>query len=142
MWNVLLILCILVMSGLPLSFIIRLNRKPERLLRDWTRTYANQLSYNDLIKQLYQVNMYNPVKLGLENMHRINEALGFPVDGIPIIHVGGTNGKGSVAHKVTQSLIASGIRTGLYTSPHISSFRERIKVNEELLTHEDVEVRI
>ncbi|RYH31350.1 hypothetical protein EON65_02905 [archaeon] len=96
-------------------------------------------SYTQLLRTLYNINMYNPVKLGLENMIRLNELIGNPLRGLPIVHVTGTNGKGSVATKVARSLECLGLRTGLYTSPHISSFRERIQVNSELLATEDVE---
>eukprot|EP01031_Cornospumella_fuschlensis_P028999 gene28999-35003_t len=96
-------------------------------------------AYTQLLRSLYTINMYNPVKLGLENMLRLNELIGNPLRGLPIVHVTGTNGKGSVATKVARSLECLGLRTGLYTSPHISSFRERIQVNSELLATEDVE---
>lgn len=96
--------------------------------------------YTQLLRQLYKINWYSPVKLGLENMHNLNRLLGNPLQGIPIVHVTGTNGKGSVAYKIARALTASGIRTGLFTSPHISSFKERIQVNYDLLTEEDVEV--
>jgi dihydrofolate synthase/folylpolyglutamate synthase len=50
------------------------------------------------------------------------------VDQTPIVHVGGTNGKGSVCFKLAQALQAAGLKTGLFVSPHISSYRERIVV--------------
>ncbi len=75
-------------------------------------------------------------------MHNLDKLLGNPMRGIPVVHVTGTNGKGSVAYKIARTLTASGIRTGLFTSPHISSFKERIQVNYDLITEEDVEVSV
>jgi len=56
----------------------------------------------------------------------------------PTIHVAGTNGKGSVSHMVASVLQEAGHKTGLYTSPHLKDFRERIKVNGEMISEEDV----
>jgi dihydrofolate synthase/folylpolyglutamate synthase len=96
-------------------------------------------SYIQLLRQLYKVNMYNPVKLGLENMEKLNHLLNNPLKSIPVVHVTGTNGKGSVSLKIANALSACGIRTGLFTSPHISSFKERISIDGELITEEEVE---
>lgn len=96
-------------------------------------------NYTNLIRMLYSINLYCPVKLGLENMVRLNALIGDPLFGRKIVHVTGTNGKGSVATKVSQGLQALGLKTGLFTSPHISSFRERIQVNGELMSTQDVE---
>lgn len=84
--------------------------------------------------------MYNPVKLGLENMHNLNRVFNYPLKNIPVVHVAGTNGKGSVSLKIAKGLSSVGMKAGLFTSPHISSFRERIQVNQEMLTEEDVTV--
>jgi dihydrofolate synthase/folylpolyglutamate synthase len=54
------------------------------------------------------------------------------------IHVAGTNGKGSVSHMIASILQEAGYRTGLYTSPHLKDFRERIKVNGEMISQTDV----
>jgi dihydrofolate synthase/folylpolyglutamate synthase len=96
--------------------------------------------YTTLLKKLYQINLTNPVKMGLENMIKLNQLLGDPLKDIPIIHVTGTNGKGSVCLKISNYLIDSGLNTGLFTSPHISSFKERIQLNRNLLTDDDVTV--
>lgn len=68
-------------------------------------------------------------RFGLERTEALLEALGRPDRVFPVVHVGGTNGKGSVATLVAESLEAAGWRTGLYTSPHLISFRERYRVN-------------
>ena len=67
-------------------------------------------------------------KPGLENMLRFEEVLGNPHDSLRTIHVAGTNGKGSVANMLASALAACGLKVGLYTSPHILDFRERMRV--------------
>jgi dihydrofolate synthase/folylpolyglutamate synthase len=99
-------------------------------------------SYQTVLRQLYKVNTFHPVKLGLENMHEINRMLGYPLKGKRIVHIAGTNGKGSVSVKLASAFEAVGLRTGLFTSPHISSFRERIQVNKDTLSEDDVTVSI
>ncbi len=69
-------------------------------------------------------------KPGLEGMMRFDSALGHPWQRFRTIHVAGTNGKGSVSSMLAAALAASGLRTGLYTSPHLVDFRERIKIIE------------
>ena len=95
-------------------------------------------SYKSLLSKLYKMNIINPVKLDLTNMIQLNNILRNPLYEIPVIHIAGTNGKGSVAYKLSASLTGLGIRTGLFTSPHISSFKERIQVNHTPLTDNDV----
>lgn len=67
-------------------------------------------------------------KPGLENMLRFEEVLGNPHNSLRTIHVAGTNGKGSVANMLASALAACGLRVGLYTSPHIVDFRERMRI--------------
>ncbi len=64
--------------------------------------------------------------------------LGNPHERYPTIHVAGTNGKGSTTTKIASVLMKSGYKVGVYTSPHISSFRERIRVNEEMIGENEV----
>ncbi|MCF8720946.1 bifunctional folylpolyglutamate synthase/dihydrofolate synthase [Nitrospina gracilis] len=71
------------------------------------------------------------IKLGLENTTDLLEALGNPQHKIPAVHIAGTKGKGSTAAFVESILRAAGFRTGLYTSPHIRHFSERIQVNRQ-----------
>lgn len=77
-------------------------------------------------------------KPGLATSHALDEAFGHPHKSYPIIHVGGTNGKGSTSHTLAAILQAAGYRTGLYTSPHLADFRERIRVNGEKISREAV----
>lgn len=62
-------------------------------------------------------------------MHRLSECFNHPHKNFRIVHVAGTNGKGSVTLKTAVALEKSGFKTGLYTSPHLSCFRERIQIN-------------
>lgn len=94
-------------------------------------------SYRALIKHLFQVNLHGNMKLGLDNMNLLNQALNHPTKQFSSIQVAGTNGKGSVTTKIAKGLQLSGFNSGLYTSPHISCFRERIKINEEMISEED-----
>lgn len=72
------------------------------------------------------------IKADLTNTLRLCEALGNPQNRFKSIHIAGTNGKGSVSHMLAAVLQTAGYKTGLYTSPHLVDFRERIKVNGEL----------
>lgn len=84
----------------------------------------------------------NAYKPGLEGMLRFDAALGSPWKSYPCIHVAGTNGKGSVSSMIAASLASDGLKVGLYTSPHLSDFRERMKVVSEagtrLVSREEV----
>lgn len=83
--------------------------------------------------------MFHPVKMGLDNIHTLHKALGSPMDKIPVIHIAGTNGKGSVAWKIARTLQQNDqLKVGLFTSPHVSSFRERMQVNGELISEQEV----
>ncbi|ETM50441.1 hypothetical protein L914_05513 [Phytophthora nicotianae] len=95
-------------------------------------------TYEMLLQRLYQVNRFSAVKLGLENMQKLNAAFGDPASQFEIIHVAGTNGKGSVAFKVAKALERSGHKTGLFVSPHVACFRERVQVNGQLISEIDV----
>jgi len=88
------------------------------------RTYEEALSH---IHGLYRFGS----RLGLTRPRRLLAALGNPHLGLKVIHVAGTNGKGSVAAMLASVLEASGYLTGLYISPYITDFRERIRVNGE-----------
>src|SRR5213593_2353020 len=75
---------------------------------------------------------------GLERIETLLEALGHPEQRYRLVQVGGTNGKGSVAAMLAAMLRASGRRVGLYTSPHLVSFRERIRVDGEPIAEDAV----
>jgi dihydrofolate synthase/folylpolyglutamate synthase len=87
------------------------------------------MNYPDSVRFLYALgNESRSMKLGLERMRDVCEALGHPERGMRFVHVAGTNGKGSVCAMTEAALRASGLRTGLYTSPHLISPTERIRV--------------
>ncbi|MEW6051241.1 MAG: hypothetical protein AB1644_09310 [Candidatus Zixiibacteriota bacterium] len=73
------------------------------------------------------------MKLGLENITAFLDRLGNPQRAYRTIHIAGTNGKGSTAAMLDAVLRAQGYRTGLYTSPHLVDFRERIRVDGEMI---------
>ncbi|MDR3075167.1 MAG: bifunctional folylpolyglutamate synthase/dihydrofolate synthase [Candidatus Methanoplasma sp.] len=77
-------------------------------------------------------------KLDLENTEDLLGRLGNPQLSVRCVHVGGTDGKGSISSCIASILISSGIKTGLYTSPHITDFSERITVNGEKITDDDM----
>src|ERR1700677_1870241 len=76
-------------------------------------------------------------KFGLANIALLAEALGNPQRKMPCVHVAGTNGKGSTAAMLESILRATGLRTGLYTSPHLESINERIRINGENISDQD-----
>ena len=76
------------------------------------------------------------MKLGLERMRDACARLGNPERSAPVLHVAGTNGKGSTCAFVEASLRAAGLRTGLYTSPHLNHFCERIRIGGEPISEE------
>jgi len=101
--------------------------------------------YNSLLKDIFtrfpsvqNVPFSQAYKPGLEGMRAFDEALGFPSRSFRSIHVGGTNGKGSVANMLASALDACGYKTGLYTSPHILDFRERARIGGRLIPKEYV----
>ena len=73
------------------------------------------------------------MKLGLQNITEFLDQIGRPQDGCAAVHISGTNGKGSTAVMIASILQANGYRTGLFTSPHLVDFRERIRVNGEMI---------
>ncbi len=78
------------------------------------------------------------IKKDLHNTIELCEVLNNPQHQFKSIHVAGTNGKGSVSHMLAAVLQAAGYKTGLYTSPHLHDFRERIKINGEMITEKYV----
>jgi dihydrofolate synthase/folylpolyglutamate synthase len=95
------------------------------------------MNYRDAIDTLYNIRLFG-TKLGLANTRHLLDALGHPERRYAVVHVAGTNGKGSVAALVAEALRAAGHTVGLFTSPHISSFRERMQVNGELVSEAEV----
>ena len=97
------------------------------------------MSYDETLEYLYRfAPMFqqvgsNAYKEGMENSFLIDKHLNHPHTQYKTIHVGGTNGKGSTSHLLASVLQEAGYKTGLYTSPHLLDFRERIRVNGEMI---------
>ena len=102
------------------------------------------MTYQEAIDKLFtSLPMYQrqgkaAYKNNLDNTHRLDQAFGHPHRNYPTIHVAGTNGKGSVSHMIASVLQASGLKTGLYTSPHLLDFRERIRINGQSIPEDEV----
>src|SRR5581483_3946184 len=96
------------------------------------------MNYQELIKKLYSVNRFHGMRLGLETVEHLLHFFGSPHLALQAIHIAGTNGKGSVTLKIASALQSAGYSVGLYTSPHIASFRERIRINGTMITEEEV----
>lgn len=85
-------------------------------------------SYENTLSEIYSLQEF-AIKLGLENITRLCQALGQPQKSCPVIHLAGTNGKGSTAFYTASILQAMGLKVGLFTSPHLMDYRERITIN-------------
>jgi dihydrofolate synthase/folylpolyglutamate synthase len=102
------------------------------------------MNYKETIQFLYsQLPAYHRIgkaayKDNLENTLILDDHLGHPHLKFRSVHVAGTNGKGSVSHMLASVLQEAGYKTGLYTSPHLKDFRERIRINGEMIPEDDV----
>lgn len=102
------------------------------------------MDYKETINYLYNsAPMFEKVgaggyKEGLTNTHLLDDHFGHPHKNYKTIHIAGTNGKGSVSHTLAAILQMEGYKVGLYTSPHLVDFRERIRVNGETISEEYV----
>lgn len=99
------------------------------------------MTYAAAIHFLYDLQVFG-LKLGLENTRRLAELAGNPQERLRFVHVAGTNGKGSTCAMLESVLRAAGYRVGLFTSPHLVSFRERIQVNREPIAEAEVVRRV
>lgn len=102
------------------------------------------MSYEEAVEYLYNATpqfqrigaaAYKP---GLDTVRSLASRWGNPQDSYATVHVGGTNGKGSTAHTLAAIFQAAGYRTGLYTSPHLVDFRERMRVDGQMIPREEV----
>jgi dihydrofolate synthase/folylpolyglutamate synthase len=93
-------------------------------------------AYREALSWLFNTQRFG-IKLGLENVQRLLLELKLPGQDQRIIHVAGTNGKGSVCAMIDSICRAQGYRTGLFTSPHLVSYRERIRVDGEMISEEE-----
>jgi dihydrofolate synthase/folylpolyglutamate synthase len=104
--------------------------------------YAEALDYLYSLANYERVPMgsYSPETLNLDRMRALMAALGNPQERYRIIHIAGTKGKGSTSAFMASCLRQLGLKTGLFTSPHLSSFRERIQINGELIAAEEASI--
>jgi dihydrofolate synthase/folylpolyglutamate synthase len=101
-------------------------------------TYQEATTYLFTAAPLFQNIGAGAYKEGLSNTHLLDEHFGHPHRNYRTIHVGGTNGKGSTSHTLAAILQSQGYRVGLYTSPHLVDFRERIRVDGEMIPEQRV----
>ena len=95
------------------------------------------MNYREALAWLYSLQRFG-IKLGLENIRRLLAELPVDLRGTRVIHVAGTNGKGSVCAMIDSICRAQGYRTALFISPHLVTFRERIRVNGEMIFEDAV----
>ena len=102
----------------------------SRCARTQTRVILKQMTYPDTVQFLYTLgNEMKTAKLGLERISAILAALGHPERSFRVVHVAGTNGKGSTCAMIDAGLRAAGMRTGMFTSPHLIEPTERIQTD-------------
>jgi dihydrofolate synthase/folylpolyglutamate synthase len=125
-----------------------LSRREHGLPKAFGEVPRSPLTYKQALAWLYGLQRFG-IKLGLENIERLLDeccsgvcvkrpALGTSASTFKVIHVAGTNGKGSVCAMIDSIMRAQGYRTGLFTSPHLVTFRERIRVNGEMISEDAV----
>lgn len=95
------------------------------------------MNYNEALQFIHESHKFG-MRLGLDNIKKLLELLGNPQNNLKIIHVAGTNGKGSTCSFISSILKESGYKVGLYTSPFLETFTERIRVNGENISEEEV----
>ncbi len=97
----------------------------------------NIMNYKKILKYLYSLESPK-IKLGLNSIEKLLNQLGNPEKKLQCIHVAGTNGKGSVCAMLFQILREAGFKVGLYTSPHLKKFNERIRINDHFITDREI----
>ena len=111
---------------------------PTPLPRATGISYSEAINYLFNVAPLFQNIGAGAYKEGLSNTRALDENFGHPHRAYKTIHVAGTNGKGSVSHTLAAILQSAGYKVGLYTSPHLVDFRERIRVNGEMIPEQRV----
>lgn len=101
-------------------------------------TYEETVKYLFHVTPVFEKTGASAYKEGLSNTHALDEHFGHPHRQFKTIHVAGTNGKGSCSHTLAAILQSAGYKVGLYTSPHLVDFRERIRINGQCISKEYV----
>ncbi|MFN5379067.1 MAG: bifunctional folylpolyglutamate synthase/dihydrofolate synthase [Ignavibacteria bacterium] len=96
------------------------------------------MNIDHILEELFAMTFHAGIKPGLERIEHLCEGLENPQQRYPVIHLAGTNGKGSTSAMIASILVEAGYKVGLYTSPHIRSFNERIRIGNELISNEDI----
>jgi dihydrofolate synthase / folylpolyglutamate synthase len=124
---------------------LKIKGKPSKICSHYGTTVANgggmTLNYDEALDYLYSLinyelkrpDRYTPDVISLERPRQLLARVGNPQETYPIIHVTGTKGKGSVSAMCSSVLQAQGLRVGLYSSPNLQDFRERFRINGELI---------
>ena len=115
-------------------------RRPPRCTQSRSSSASDvyKRQYEEVVDQINQIRRFGNLA-GVEVAGRMLKALGSPQAGIPLIHIAGTNGKGSVSAFLCAILREAGLRVGMFTSPHLVDFRERIQINGEMISKEDTQ---
>lgn len=95
------------------------------------------MNYNEALLKIHSFEKFG-TRLGLERVSDLLCRLGDPQKKLKFVHIAGTNGKGSVSTMLSEIFIAEGKKTALFTSPYVTDFRERIKINGEMISKEDL----
>jgi dihydrofolate synthase/folylpolyglutamate synthase len=98
---------------------------------------VNLTNFQASVEYLYGLQRHG-IKLGLDNSRKLMDMLGEPQRSFRSVHIAGTNGKGSTAKAIASILQSNGLKVGLYSSPHLVSFTERIRINNSPITESEV----
>ena len=96
------------------------------------------MDYNSVIRYLYSLERKKGSRLGLENIKNLLKKINNPEKSLKVIHVAGTNGKGSVCAMISSMLQEAGYKVGMYTSPHLKDFRDRFLINNKEISKKDI----
>ncbi len=95
------------------------------------------MNVNEAIDYIHSLSKFGK-KSGLDNIRILLDKMGNPQNDLKFVHIAGTNGKGSIARFISEALINAGLKVGLYTSPYIEVFNERIQINNENIPDDDL----
>lgn len=95
------------------------------------------MKFSESVDYIYNLERHNK-DFSLDNVKKVLKSIGNPEKKLRAVHVAGTNGKGSVCEMIERGLMEAGFKVGMYTSPHLQEFNERIRINEELIAEEEL----
>ena len=109
-------------------------------MKEIDKEYQNALDfiYSHINLGITRNLRYSPEKFDLNRMRNFASLLGKPQDQYPVVHVAGTKGKGSTCAMLANIMSKAGFKTGFYSSPHIIDFRERVRINDLLISKEEI----